>query len=332
VETVKYRIRAARAPAEGFDFTVVVLQSPEVREPSVTRETAEVDRDWPFPGRYLQVRRLGRGGMGTVFLVEDGEGRQYALKTLRRDRSHSSDSVERFWREVQLSVALRHPRVVRTYEFDRTPDDLLYMVTEYCPGGSASAWLQRHGPVPVDLALSWMVGVVQALQYAWEEHGLIHRDVKPDNLLLGTSNQVKLADFGIARRIGGEDPRVTQPGMIIGSVHYMAPEQALGEELDVRSDLYALGATMFHLLTGTPPFVADNPATILTHKLRRKSPAMRRQRRGLPRPLASCIDSLLARKPDQRPATPATVRQRLERIAEDEGIELDRAPQKYATP
>ncbi len=323
-ESVRYRVRASRTGEGEHEFTVLVLQHfDDIQTLQEPGPRARPGRDWPADLKnFLQVRRLGSGGMGTVFLVEDAKGERFALKTLRPDTARKTRSQDRFVQEMELTAALDHPNITRTVEFAQTRTGVLYMITEYVPNGTAQRWLQELGPLPVSLVLHWMVGAARALDYAWRRHHLVHRDIKPDNLLVGEANSVKLADFGIARSLSA-DNRLTLVGSVLGTPQYMAPEQAMGtDELDTRADLYALGSTAFYLLSGTYPFDGPDPLSIMTQKVNEDPPSIRRRRRNLPRPLSALLDALLSRDPAGRPDDPAALGKLLLATAAREGIDM----------
>ncbi len=326
-ESVKFRVRASRAGSGEHEFTVVVLEPFDARPPATDpTQTAEA-HDWPRDIRaYFHVRRLGSGGMGSVFLVQDDEGQRYALKTLRAGRAGSTNASRRFIQEMKLTSALDHPNITRTLEYDSTQGGVLYMITEYVPNGTAGRWLQEMGPLPVDLVLYWMLGVNSGLRHAWEHHDLIHRDIKPENLLIDETNHAKMADFGIARSLTA-DHRLTIVGGVVGTPQFMAPEQATGEDtIDTRADLYALGSTIYYLLSGTYPFDGPDPIAIMTQKVNGKAPSLGRRRRGLPRKLVALVDTLLAMDPDGRPADPAELEGLLTDLVAREGVDLAGVP------
>ena len=319
-EKIRFEVRASQAQAGDWDVTVVVFR--RAVERPITLDQPALDETWPHP-TYTRVRKLGSGGMGDVHLVEDEDGHQYALKTLRRSRADDGIHQERFRRESQLSLALDHPNIVRTHAVDETPSGILYMVSEYCPGGSTSSWLQSHGPLPAELALRWMMDVARGLQYAWREHRVIHRDIKPDNLLLDAGLHVKIADLGIARRMD-LDTRLTATGLVVGSLRYMSPEQARGKHgLDIRSDLYAVGATFYHLLCGAPPFDGPNPTEILLKQLKEAPAPIRQYRDDLPTSFTRCVYWLLNKLPKHRPAVPMELLKELVEIAGELDIDPD---------
>ncbi len=316
-ETLKLHAKTSRTSRKTEPFTVVVLQRADRigRAPTLAAET-DLTEDWPIGiEAYDRVRKLGTGGMGSVFLVRDAQKREFAVKTVKASLAEDETVMSRFLREIRLSIVLDHPNIVRTLRANQTPTGTVYMVTEFCPKGSAGQWLQRHGPLAPDVALRWMIGCTRALRYAWHEHHLIHRDIKPDNLLLGADEEPKLADFGVAKRSLASDPRLTNVRTFVGSVHYMAPEQAISAtDVDTRADLYGLGSTFYELLSGKTPFDGPGPADILRRKMRQKPPHLGLLRPQVPADLADTVESLLATDPEDRPADPDVLLQRLTSI------------------
>ena len=331
-ESVKFRVRGSRTHEGEQGYTVLVLQRLD-RLPLPPKTVEDGDVDWPNGvDTYLHVRRLGRGGMGSVFLVKDPQGRAYALKTLRGDSSASSTTLRRFAREMKLTAALDHPNINRAIEVDRTGAGVLYMISEYVPNGTARLWLQELGPLPPDLVMMWMLDTARALDYAWNEHRIVHRDIKPENLLIDGDNRVKLADFGIARQLESST-QLTLAGSVVGTPQFMAPEQAVTDaKLDVRSDLYALGSSAYFLLTGKFPFSGPDPMTILTRKVNGNPPSIGRFRKDLPTPLISLVDSMIARKPRLRPRDAAGVAELLVHVAAKQGFDLDHGAGQYKLP
>jgi eukaryotic-like serine/threonine-protein kinase len=213
-------------------------------------------------GQYQLKQRLGAGGMGEVFLAEHVLLRRpCAIKLIRPERARNRTHLLRFEREVQATATLTHPNAVEILDYGHTEDGTFYYVMEYLPGLSLEQLVSRHGPLPPERAIHLLRQVCGALQEA-HAIGLIHRDVKPGNILVcergGRRDVTKLLDFGLAQVPGLEqaEPRLTQEGAIAGTPAYMSPEQAAGTpELDSRSDIYSLGAVTYFLLTGHPPFV-----------------------------------------------------------------------------
>lgn len=321
VQSVKLRVSTARESMGRQDFIVLLIQPAGGEKASFEPGTRLWDEahGWPTSAiPFTRIRKLGTGGMGNVFLVRDERGLWHALKTLRREVASSSTVADRFSQELQIAATLHHPNVVETYCTGETPAGAPYMVSEYCSNGSAEAWLQEYGPVPVETAIRWMIDTAQALGYLWDEHHLVHRDIKPGNLLIGRDHRLKVIDFGIAATHRRPDARLTQLGQFVGSASYMPPEQVLNpDDLDVRTDLYALGATFFELLIGTPPFDGANPGAILRSKQLRAAPRTGGARGDLPPLLAECIDSLLSQHREHRPDHPRQIVRRLQALAAD---------------
>src|SRR5712691_8921113 len=214
-------------------------------------------------GRYTLMRELGRGGMATVYLGTDVKlGRPVAIKLLA-PATRAYLGSDRFQREVLLAAQLSHPHIVPLFEADEA-DGLLFYVMEYVEGESLKQRLAREGPLRVEEAIRIAAEVGDALQYA-HEMGLIHRDIKPGNILLAHDHAL-VADFGIARLMEDSGPdrtSVTGTGMTVGTAEYMSPEQAAGEKrIDARTDVYALGAVLYEMLAGEPPFTGPSVQAI----------------------------------------------------------------------
>jgi serine/threonine protein kinase len=262
--------------------------------------------------------------MGSVFLVRGTDGRDYALKTIRPEQVTEQGIVDRFIREIRIAALLNHPNIVKTYRAEQTATGTFYMMSEYCPGESAEQWLQNRGPLSPELALRWITGVARAIEYAWGEHRLVHRDIKPDNVLFDAHGQPKLTDFGIAKRVLFDEHKLTSAGTVVGSVPYMAPEQALGPEtVDTRADLYALGSTFFELLAGAPPFDGPTPTALLSRKLTDDPPRLLSVRAEVPVAVAESVDWLLRREPGERPRDATQLLGHLDRVAQHENYSLE---------
>jgi serine/threonine-protein kinase len=247
--------------------------------------------------RYELRDLLGRGGYGLVYEAVDRVcGRVVALKVLRADR-WSEITVRRFRREAELVRHLHHPRLARV--FDTGADgESLYLTMERVWGESLGCRLRR-GPLPVEEALDVAIQVAEALEVL-HGAGLVHRDVKPPNVLLDARGWVKLADFGLTRCAGAGAAELTGNGQAVGTAEYMAPEEALGEPLDARSDLYSLGVVLFETLTGEPPHLGRTPLGTLLAHLQQAAPDVRRTRPEVPVWLARVLARLLARRPEDR--------------------------------
>ena len=210
--------------------------------------------------RYRAIKLLGSGGMAEVYLAHDAVlDRDVALKVLSRRYAEDDEVIERFRSEARSAAALSHPNIVSIYDRGETEDGTYYIVMEYVAGGILSERILRVGPFPTHTAAAVAIQVAEALEEA-HRRGIVHRDVKPQNILVTKSGDVKVTDFGIAR--AASSATLTRTGIVLGSVHYMSPEQALGLPVGPRSDLYSLGAVLYEMLTGEPPYDAENPISI----------------------------------------------------------------------
>ena len=210
-------------------------------------------------GRYALVRPIGHGGMSSVYLANDERlGRQVAVKLLHPSLAGDPSFVERFRREAQSAAGLNHPSIAAVYDWGADAGDH-YLVMEYVPGSTLKEVILRRGRRPEREALHVCREIAAALNAA-HRHLVVHRDVKPQNVLLDTEGGVKVVDFGIALATG--ESQLTRTGTILGSAHYASPEQIQRQPVDARSDLYSLGAVLYELLTGRPPFMADSPVAI----------------------------------------------------------------------
>ncbi|MER5909831.1 Stk1 family PASTA domain-containing Ser/Thr kinase [Streptomyces sp. NPDC001982] len=222
-------------------------------------------------GRYELGQVLGRGGMAEVYLAHDTRlGRTVAVKTLRVDLARDPSFQARFRREAQSAASLNHPAIVAVYD---TGEDYIdgvsipYIVMEYVDGSTLRELLHSGRKLLPERAMEMTIGILQGLEYA-HRNGIVHRDIKPANVMLTRNGQVKVMDFGIARAMGDSGMTMTQTAAVIGTAQYLSPEQAKGEQVDARSDLYSTGCLLYELLTVRPPFVGDSPVAVAYQHVR----------------------------------------------------------------
>ncbi|MFC8506433.1 Stk1 family PASTA domain-containing Ser/Thr kinase [Streptomyces sp. NPDC057411] len=222
-------------------------------------------------GRYELGSVLGRGGMAEVFLAHDTRlGRTVAVKTLRADLARDPSFQARFRREAQSAASLNHPAIVAVYDTGEDYVDgvsIPYIVMEYVDGSTLRELLHSGRKLLPERTLEMTVGILQALEYS-HRAGIVHRDIKPANVMLTRTGQVKVMDFGIARAMGDAGMTMTQTAAVIGTAQYLSPEQAKGEQVDARSDLYSTGCLLYELLTVRPPFIGDSPVAVAYQHVR----------------------------------------------------------------
>ena len=278
----------------------------------------------PHGGAMALHEKVGQGGNGEVWFATHPLHGPVALKLVRPRRETAAGVVlltERLFREAELTARVRHPNVVRILEHGTTTEGVPYLVSERLDGADLGAVLARHGMVPARVAVAIVDGLLAALE-AVHEAGIIHRDVKPDNLVLhaaGGRTTLKLIDFGIASAAAVLGSKLTQTGTVVGTPHYLAPEQATGTELDARADLYAVGVILHELLTGRTPFHGLSLQEFVAALVLRDIPPVTSLRPGLPAPLASLVHRALERNPDARPSSARSFRSELAWAAASSG-------------
>src|SRR6195256_1227898 len=252
--------------------------------------------DRVFDKRYVIKRKLGSGGMADVYLAEDQElGRRVALKLLNDRHAADEQFVERFRREAQSAAGLNHPNIVSIFDRGRA-EGTYYIAMEYLDGRTLKELLVRNGPTPIPIAIDYARQILGALAFA-HRNGIIHRDIKPHNIVVGGDGRLKVTDFGIAR---SGTSQMTEAGSIVGTAQYLSPEQARGAPVDPRSDLYSLGIVLYEMLTGNVPFTGDTPVEIAMKHLSQIPEPPSKQRPDVPHDLDAVVMRALAKEPDQR--------------------------------
>jgi eukaryotic-like serine/threonine-protein kinase len=263
-------------------------------------------------GRYQVGELLGYGGMAEVHKGRDLRlGRDVAIKMLRTDLARDATFQERFRREAQNSAALNHPAIVAVYdtgeEISSTGEKLPFIVMEYVNGRTLKEVLAQEQRIQPRRALEMIADICAALEFS-HRHGIIHRDIKPGNVMVTQNGQVKVMDFGIARALASGATTMTQTSAVIGTAQYLSPEQARGESVDARSDVYAAGCVLFELLVGHPPFVGDSPVSVAYQHVREDPKAPSDINREVPPDVDAIVLKALAKNPLNRYQTAQEMR------------------------
>ncbi|MGB9306415.1 MAG: Stk1 family PASTA domain-containing Ser/Thr kinase [Mycobacterium sp.] len=267
--------------------------------------------------RYELGDILGFGGMSEVHLARDLRlHRDVAVKVLRADLARDPSFYLRFRREAQNAAALNHPAIVAVYdtgEAETAAGPLPYIVMEYVDGVTLRDIVHNDGPMPPRRAIEVIADACQALNFS-HQNGIIHRDVKPANIMISTTNAVKVMDFGIARAIADGGVSVTQTAAVIGTAQYLSPEQARGDPVDARSDVYSLGCVLYEMLTGEPPFTGDSPVAVAYQHVREDPIPPSKRYEGISADLDAVVLKALAKNPENRYQTAAEMRADLVRV------------------
>lgn len=298
-------LKTAPVRASGTE-SIIALASPRQR----TREVAapasvpagELSPGAVVAGRYHVKRLLGRGGMGAVYLADDESLNEVcALKVISSAWSHDPVAAsDRFRREAQAARRISSPNVIRLHDLGEAPGGLLYISMEYFAGKSLSELLAARGLLPISEGGDILRQVSAGLGAA-HQVGVVHRDLKPQNILIGERRAVKIIDFGLAKASFLEG--MTATGLILGTPEYMAPEQVRGHAIDARTDIYALGALAYHVLCGRPPFVGETPIAVGFAHVNEVPRPPRALRPEIPEPVEAVIMAALAKDPENRPAS-----------------------------
>ncbi len=285
-------------------------------------------------GAYRIERALGSGGMADVFYaVHEGLRRPAAIKVLRASLATDEVHLQRFMQEARAAASLIHPNIVQVYDVGQDGEHR-YIAQEYIPGSNLRQFLAESNlpnpnphhrnqsagdrsaapdaPPPADrqldirATLSILLQILAALSKS-ASSGIVHRDIKPENIMLTKDGDVKVADFGLARILLGDDPQLTRAGTTLGTPMYMSPEQIQEGQVDIRSDLYSLGVTLYHMLTGRPPFTGETPLALAMQHVQATVPALTQFRSDLPDSLVQLVSRLLAKSPEDRFPSPTSV-------------------------
>jgi beta-lactam-binding protein with PASTA domain/predicted Ser/Thr protein kinase len=274
-----------------------------------------------FAGRYRISRKLGGGGMADVYLAEDQElGRRVAVKILHGRYANDEQFVERFRREATHAAGLSHPNIVSIYDRGEA-DGSYFIVMEYVEGRTLKELIRSRGLCPIPVAIAYTRQILSALRYA-HRNGVVHRDIKPHNVIVDPEGVVKVTDFGIAR-VGAS--QMTEEGAIIGTAQYLSPEQARGAPVDQTSDLYSAGIVLYELLTGEVPFTGDSPVEIAMKHLTEVPPRPSTLRPEIPEDLDLVVIRALAKEPADRYQSAAGMDADLETVARGGHVAADTA-------
>ncbi|CAM3415104.1 serine/threonine protein kinase PrkC [Aeromicrobium ponti] len=248
-------------------------------------------------GRYKILDMIGGGGMANVYLAHDMIlDRDVAVKVLRLDFAEDEEFIRRFHREAQSATSLAHPNIVNIYDVGEE-DSIYYIVMEYVDGQTLKQYIQQNSPVRIDEALEIMKQLTSAISHAHQNH-IIHRDIKPHNILVDRHGNVKITDFGIAMALSATS--ITQTNSVLGSVHYLSPEQARGGMANRKSDIYSLGIVMFELLTGRLPFSGESAVSIALKHLQSETPSLKRWNPSIPQSVENIVLKATAKDPFHR--------------------------------
>src|ERR671936_668982 len=282
--------------------------------------------DTLFDGRYRILRKLGSGGMANVYLAEDQElGRRVAIKILNDRHANDDQFVERFRREAKNAAGLSHPNIVSIYDRGEA-EGTYYIAMEYLEGRTLKELIVSRGPAPIPVAIDYARQILSALRFA-HRNGIVHRDIKPHNVLVDGEGRVKVTDFGIAR--AGAASQMTEAGSIVGTAQYLSPEQAKGTAVDQRSDIYSLGIVLYELLTGSVPFTGDTPVEIAMKHISETPVPPSEKRPEVPHDLDLVVVRALAKDPGDRYPSAEEMDADLERVAR--GVAVSRVTEESAT-
>ncbi|GLV57269.1 hypothetical protein KDH_41050 [Dictyobacter sp. S3.2.2.5] len=265
-------------------------------------------------GRYKLIDERGRGSFATVYVVRDlGDNRIYALKVMHLELSGDGELLARFQREAHILLNLNDSHIVQIFDYGND-NNMHYIVMDYIDGQSLKYYMINQGPMEPIRAINYARQITEGLDTAYKQ-GVVHRDIKPQNILINSKDIVKITDFGLAR--GRDTVTLTQSNVFMGTAYYISPEQAeSGRLADTRSDLYSVATVLFEMLTGRPPYEGDTAVDIVIKHINEKVPSICRLRPDLPLEMDAFMQRALAKSPDERFATPQEFNAALERLTQ----------------
>ncbi|MBK5257645.1 MAG: serine/threonine-protein kinase PknK, partial [Vicinamibacteria bacterium] len=261
---------------------------------------------------YRILRKLGQGGMGVVYLAEDTTlHRRVAIKVMTARVAEEEAAGAFFLREARAMATVEHPHAVRIYSFGER-SGAAYLVMEYVEGESLAERILRQGKLALEEAMPIALQITEALEAAWEK-GIVHRDVKPANVLIDARGRARVGDFGLAKAVvAAADTALTREGLIVGTADYLSPEQARGESVDFRSDIYSLGVLLYEMLGGVRPFGGATPIAIVAHHLHTQPPPLRDLRPDAPATVLALVEAMMAKDRERRPQSYGELRRRID--------------------
>jgi serine/threonine protein kinase len=284
----------------------------------MSTDTKDLSRIGQTFGKCKITGYIGRGGMGTVWLAEHlFLRRQVAIKILHHDLSNDPEEMARFEREAIAAARLDHENIVRIHDVDEV-NGRPFIVNEYVEGEDLEEVIRKKSPIPVLRALNITRVVAKALEHS-HAAGVVHRDIKPGNILLAKDGRIKITDFGLAREVGHREVPL-EDGTVLGTPFFASPEQISGQPADGRTDIYSLGVTLYTMLTGRRPFSGRSPESVVKKHLQAPRPSPRLWRPNLSRPVELLVQKMMAVRPGERHASARALRHEIELIVRQKGF------------
>ena len=285
-----------------------------------------IEKGQKINDRYEIIKSIGEGGMANVYLAYDTIlDRRVAIKVLRGDLSGDEKFVRRFQREALSASSLSHPNIVEMYDVGED-NGLYYIVMEYIEGKTLKQLIKKRGSLTLSEAIDIMLQLTDGISHAHDSY-IIHRDLKPQNIMIREDGSIKITDFGIAMALNST--QLTQTNSVMGSVHYLPPEQASGKGSTIRSDIYSMGILFYELLTGQLPFKGDNAVEIALKQMRDDIPSIRKKNPAIPQSVENVILKATAKNPKNRYADAKEMHADLLTVLNDERMNEERIVFKY---